>query len=132
MSHGAWLDAAYGSFRALSGGPVRRIRNYRSGAHYPQFLVLSCYEPMPYDRESVLTIGAVQEALTVNRADLVVAGERYRRDFPTSGPDADDRLFYVGFHFSDAGPISLLELSAERVADCVKDENKVARTSYLA
>jgi hypothetical protein len=55
---------------------------------------------MPYDRESVLTIGAVQEALTVSRADLLVAAERHRRGFPTSGPNTFDRFFYVGF--SDA------------------------------
>jgi len=32
---------------------------------------------MPYDRETVLTISAIQEALTVSRADLLVAGERH-------------------------------------------------------
>jgi hypothetical protein len=44
-----------------------------------------------------MTISAVQEALTVSRADLLVAGKRYRRGFPTSGPNTDDRFFYVGF-----------------------------------
>jgi len=82
--------------------PVRRTRNCGSGAQYRQFLILRYYEPMPYDRESVLTISAVQEALAVSRADLLVAGKRYGRGFPTSGPDADNWVFYFGFHCSDA------------------------------